>query len=177
MSIYDDDWGDVQTPRRVSLEEQEQAGLARRNTTYVPARVTPERRTMPVQSPASGALGELVGGMMAEARTIHHADPVSRGKALLIKATAITVALGLFTLAALAVLDILNFMIWLLLASVEWVICFLYLAYNDWREHPSAIRWQWTQGLLGMMEREQEARLQAQYGKGWDNDDSNHPGQ
>lgn len=165
MSVYDDDWGDVTTPRRVSLEEQEQTGLARRNTTYVPARATPERRTLPVQSPANDALGMLVAGLMAEARTIHHADPISRGVALLLKATAITVALGMFTVAALWMLDSLTFFLWLLLASLEWVCCFLYLAYNDWREHPSAIRWQWTQGLLGMMQEEQRRRLNAQYGE------------
>jgi hypothetical protein len=159
--------GEVDTPRRISLEEQEQTGLARRFT-YVSARIEPERHIPPVQSPANDALGQLVGGLMAEARTIHHADPVSRGKALLLKATAITIALGGFTLAALAVLDMLSFMTWLLLASLEWVVCFLYLAYNDWREHPSAIRWQWTNGLLGLMEREQEARLRAQDGKDWD---------
>lgn len=155
--MNDDDWG----PHRVSLEEQEQTGLIRR--TYVPAYT--EHRSLPVQSPASGALGELIGGMMAEARTIHVADPVSRGKGLFIKATAITVALGMFTVAALAMLDMLSFMIWLLLASLEWVACFIILAVLDWREHPSAIRWQWTQGLLSMMQEEQRRRLDAQYGE------------
>lgn len=150
-------------PRRVSLVEQEQLGLVRKGSTYVaPARSV---QAYPVQSPASGALGELVSGMMSEARTIHYADPITRGVSLLIKATAITVALGMFTLAALAMLDSLTFFLWLLLASIEWVACFLSLAILDWREHPSAIRWRWTQGLLGMMEREQEARLRAQYGE------------
>lgn len=166
MSIYDDDWGnEVDTPRRVTLDEQQQTGLARRNT-YVSA--GPERQVLPVQSPANGALGELVGGMMAEARSIHYADPVSRGKGLLLKTTAITVALGLFTVAALAMFDMLTFFIWLVLASGEWVVCFIILAILDWREHPSAVRWQWTNGLLNMMEKEQDARLRAQYGKDYD---------
>jgi hypothetical protein len=166
MSIYDEDWGEVTTPRRVTLREQEQAGLTRRNT-YVPARTTSERQLLPVQSPANGALGELVTGLMAEAHTIHQADPVSRGKALFIKTMGISLFLWGLTIAALAMNEMLSFMMWLLWASIEGGICFLVLAYLDWREHPSAIRWQWTQGLLGMMEREQEARLRAQYGD-WD---------
>lgn len=170
MSIYDDDWGDpVDTPRRVSLPEQEETGLVRRTNrnTFVPPDRKPAQ-AYPVQTPANDALGALVAGLMAEARTIHHADPISRGFAMLIKATAITVALAMFTVAALWMLDSLTFFLWLLLASLEWVVCFIYLAYNDWREHPSAIRWQWTAGLLNMMENEQRARLNAQYGKDWD---------
>jgi hypothetical protein len=163
MSIYDEDWGEVDTPRRVSLNEQEQLGLVRKGSTYVaPARSV---QAYPVQSPASGALGELVGGMMAEARTIHYADPVSRGKAMLLKTLGISLFLWGLTIAALALTDGLSFMLWLLWASIEGGVCFLVLAVLDWREHPSAIRWQWTQGLLGMMKEEQRRRLNAQYGE------------
>jgi hypothetical protein len=170
MSLYDDDWGEpVAAPRRISLPEQEQPGLVPRTSrnTFVAPGPAPVR-AYPIQPPANDAFGALVAGLMAEARTVHHADPVSRGLALLLKATAVSFFLGALTLAALAMLDSLEFFLWLFLASAEWVLCFLYLAYNDWREHPSAIRWQWTQSLLGMMEREHEARLKAQYGEGWD---------
>jgi hypothetical protein len=134
----------------------------------VPARLTPERQSLPVQSPASGALGELVTGLMAEARSVHVADPVSRGKAMFIKTLGISLFLWGLTIAAMALTDSLSFFLWLLWASIEGGICFIILAILDWREHPSAIRWQWTQGLLGMMETEQRARLNAQYGKDWD---------
>lgn len=168
MSHIDDDYIDVGAPRRISLEEQRTTAIVQRGN-YVPA--LPERKTpvaYPVQSPANDALGQLVTGLMSEARTIHHADPITRGVSILIKTTAITFFLAALTLAGLAMLDSLTFFFWMFLASLEWVICFLYLAYKDWQEHPSAIRWTWTQGLLAMMEREQEARLRAQYGKDWD---------
>lgn len=40
MSIYDEDWGEVEAPRRVTLAEQKQTGLVQRNT-FVPAATTP----------------------------------------------------------------------------------------------------------------------------------------
>lgn len=132
----------------------------------VPA--APQRQTLPVQSPASGALGELVTGMMAEARTVHHADPESRGKAMLLKTLAVGSFLAVATVAAMVMLNMWVFFAWLLLASLEFVGCFLFLAHLDWREHPSSVRWLWSNRLLDMMETEQDARLRAQYGKDFD---------
>lgn len=150
MSIYDDDWGDPQP-----------LATTRRNTF-----VAPDPRPAPVQAyPIPDAPGELVTGLMAEARTVHVADPITRGKSMLLKTSGVTVALAILTAAAMLMLDGWTFLLWIFLASLEWVICFLVLAHLDWREHPSAVRWEWTQGILGMMEREQEARLRAQYGE------------
>jgi hypothetical protein len=162
MSIYDEDWGEVDTPRRVSLSEQEQLGLVRKGSTFVAPAAAPRTIAYPVQSPVDGA---MVDGLMSEARSIHVHDPVSRGKGMFIKASSITLAMAVLTVAALWALDSLSFMVWLLIASFEWVACFLVLAVLDWREHPSYIRKRWTDGLLGMMQEEQRRRLNAQYGE------------
>jgi hypothetical protein len=142
------------------------AGIVRsthRPTNFVAPAQTP--LAYPVQSPANGALGELVAGMMAAANTTHYADPETRGRAMLWKTLALGSFLSVATIAAMVVFEAWAFFAWLLLASLEFVGCFLFLAVLDWREHPSAIRWQWTQGLLALMENEQEARLRAQYGE------------
>jgi hypothetical protein len=151
--------------RRITLAEQRdlEGGGRQLPANYVPA--APQRRDpLPVQSPANGALGELVAGLMTEARTVHVADPVSRGKAMLLKTLAAGSFLAVATIAGMVMLDMWAFFAWMFLASLEFVGCFLYLSYNDWREHPSAIRWQWSNRLLDMMEAEQERRLDAQYG-------------
>jgi hypothetical protein len=137
--------------------------LASSSDRFVPAPI--ERRQMQVQSPASGALGELVGGLMVSANTIHTSTPEQRAISLLIKTSAVTVFLSLLTLAGLVIFGELVFFLWLLLASAEWVVCFLFLAWSDWKEHPSAIRWLWSRRMLDMMEYEQEVRLRAQYGE------------
>jgi hypothetical protein len=80
------------------------------------------------------------------------------------KTTAVTIFLSLLTLAALFMLDSFTFFLWLLLASGEWVLCFLLLAVLDWRETPTALAWRQSEGYLQLMRREQEARLTALYG-------------
>ena len=72
--------------------------------------------------------------------------------------------LSLLTLAALIMLDRLTFLLWLLLASGEWLLCFVLLAILDWRETPSAVQWRLTEGYLALMRREQTARLMTMYG-------------
>lgn len=150
--------------RTVSRVEQRKMDLlAPARSTYVPAPV--ERRQMQVQSPANGAIGELVTGLMAQGVTVHTATSQDRALALLTKTSAATVFLAVLTVAALHMMGEWAFLLWLLCASAEWVLCFLYLAWSDWKEHPSAIRWLWSNRLLDMMEREQEVRLAAQYGE------------
>jgi hypothetical protein len=90
--------------------------------------------------------------------------PEARAKAMLGKTTAVTVFLSLLTLAGLAMLDHLTFFLWLLLASGEWVFCFVLLAILDWRETPSAVQWRQNEAYLALMRREQTARLIALYG-------------
>lgn len=111
------------------------------------------------QSIMSAQAFPVVDWAMDSAQTVHTTDPIQRGKAMLLKSSAITVFLSLLTLAALFMLDGWSFFLWLLLASAEWVLCFLFLAVLDWREHPSAIRWNIANGVLYLMQREQDARF------------------
>jgi hypothetical protein len=83
---------------------------------------------------------------------------------MLTKTTAVTIFLSLLTFAGLFMLDSFSFFLWLLLASGEWVCCFVLLAILDWRETPSAIQWRQNEGYLALMKREQTARLMALYG-------------
>lgn len=114
--------------------------------------------------PINDSQAALTTGLMARADTIHTADPVSRGMALLLKMGAATLFLWGLTLAGLVLLGSLGFFLWLFLASLEGLLCFIFLAYNDWREHPSAVRWLWSVRMLGMMEREHAIRMYKQYG-------------
>jgi hypothetical protein len=52
----------------------------------------------------------------------------------------------------------------LLIASGEWVLCFIVLAVLDWRETPSALAWRQSEQYAQLMRREQTARLKAMYG-------------
>lgn len=95
----------------------------------------------------------------------HNATPESRARAMLIKATAVTIALAILTGAAMIVLvDEFEFFLWLLIASGEWVGCFIFLAYFDFWETPAADLRQKTTGYLELMRTEQRARLKAIYG-------------
>ncbi|HMN26874.1 MAG TPA: hypothetical protein PKE45_01875 [Caldilineaceae bacterium] len=91
--------------------------------------------------------------------------PFSRAQAMVMKASAVTVALAVFTLAALVMLDSFYFFLWLALASLEWVGTFITLAAIDYRETPSAQSRMHLSRYLDMMEREQIARLRAMYGR------------
>jgi hypothetical protein len=90
--------------------------------------------------------------------------PQARAWAMLTKTTAVTIFLSLLTLAGLFLLDRFSFLLWLLLASAEWVLCFLLLALLDWRETPTALAWRQSEGYLQLMRREQAAHLAALYG-------------
>lgn len=133
---------------------------APRNALVLPE--TPKQTAIayPINEPQAA----LTTGLMARADTIHTAEPVGRGIGLLIKMIAPTLLLWGFTLAALVLMGGLTFFLWLLLASLEGLACFAFLAYNDWREHPSAVRWLWSVKMLGMMQEEHGIRMHNQYG-------------
>ena len=91
--------------------------------------------------------------------------PFTRAQAMVMKVSAVTVALATLTLAAMVMLDSFFFFLWLMLASLEWVGTFIVLAVIDYRETPSAQARLHLQRYLDMMEREQIARLRAMYGR------------
>lgn len=153
------DYDDIDMPRHVSLEEQEQTGLARRNTFVAPL---PQARPMP--PPAQVDPYAQAASEMHEVRALYTHDPVSRGKAMFIKTMGISLFLWGLTLAGLALLDSLSFMVWLLWASLEGGIIFIVLAWIDHKEHPLSVRAKLADGFLGIMRREQSMRHVATYG-------------
>lgn len=162
MSIYDEDWGEVEAPRKVSRAEQQETGLARRASNFVapaPAQAYP----MPVRH-------EIVDPYAAHAPqpvqylVTHNYTSEGRARSVLLRTSAVTVALAILTAAAMAMLENWFFFGWLLLASLEWVFCFLVVSVLDWRETPSALTWKQSDDYMKLMRTEQAARLKAIYG-------------
>ena len=100
----------------------------------------------------------------ADMRSVHTYTPIDRAWSMLVKTTAVTVALAMLTMAALFMLDSWTFLAWIFLASVEWCAVFCWLALLDFRETPAAHLRQKTQGYLELMRTEQKARLWKLYG-------------
>jgi hypothetical protein len=161
MSIYDNDWGDVQPARTISRVEQQETGLVRRASNFVaPA---PQAYPMPsrheVIDPYAAYAPQPV-QFLAK----HEYTPITRAQSVLIRTSAVTVALAILTAAAMAMLDGWFFFGWLLLASLEWVFCFLVVSVLDWRETPAALTWKQSSDYMDLMRTEQAARLRALYG-------------
>jgi len=96
----------------------------------------------------------------------HEATPITRAQALTLKSHQITIALAILTAAGMVILrHEFYFLVWLVLASVEWVGTFITLSILDYRETPAAQNRQQMAAYIRMMEREQRNRLKAMYGK------------
>lgn len=147
--------------RRISLQEQEEMGLApvRRSNFVAPA---PAPLAIPTRheviDPYATNLPQPVQYVVS-----HQYTPITRAQSVLIRTSAVTVALAILTAAAMAMLDGWGFLAWLALASAEWVVCFLVVAVLDWRETPSALTWKQSNDYMGLMKTEQRARLKAIY--------------
>lgn len=90
--------------------------------------------------------------------------PESRGRALATKTHQVTAFLSVMTLAAMFMLGEWSFLLWLLFASGEWIVTFAFLAILDYREQPQSVARMTADRYIRMMEKEQAARLRAQYG-------------
>lgn len=162
MSIYDADWGDVQPARTISRAEQMETGIVRRPSNFV--------APVPAQAYPMPARHEIVDPYAAHAPqpvqylVTHNYTSEGRARSVLLRTSAVTVALAILTAAAMAMLDGWFFFGWLLLASVEWVICFFVVSILDWKETPAALTWKQSDDYMGLMRTEQEARLRALYG-------------
>jgi hypothetical protein len=167
MSIYDEAWGAVDDPpRRAGVDEQRAAGLTKRNT-FVPAH--PPGQTITAQPLISQPIAAAdpyaqYAAPMAEVRVIHQLTPEARGRALFQKTLGVSLFLWGLTLAALAILDGLSFMVWLFFAALEGFVCFVVFAVLDYREHPMYIRKLLATGYLRLMSNEQTMRHVAQHG-------------
>ncbi len=149
-------------PHTVSRTEQEQVGLVVRKN-YVPAltgEVLPAVRSVPtVADPYAAHLPQQI------QQVVHYdVTPESRARAMVTKVHQVTLFLSALTLAGMLMLTEWSFWLWLLLASAEWIFVFIVLAIIDYREQPAALSRMTADRYLGMMEREQEARLNAMYG-------------
>jgi hypothetical protein len=94
----------------------------------------------------------------------YEVTPESRGRALAIKTHQVTIFLAILTLAGMVMLSQWSFWLWLVIASAEWIGTFVFLAILDYREQPQSLARMTADRYLRMMEREQGARLRAQYG-------------
>lgn len=94
--------------------------------------------------------------------------PETRGRALAMKTHQVTIFLSILTAAAMFMLTEFSFVLWLVLASAEWIGVFAFLAILDYREQPQALARMTADRYLKMMEQERAARLRSQYGDDYD---------
>lgn len=130
---------------------------------YVPAlqgEVLPPVRSVPtVADPYAEHLPQQVQQVVR-----YEVTPESRARSMVLKVHQVTIFLAMLTGAGMFVLTEWSFWLWLLLASAEWIFVFIVLAIIDYREQPAALSRMTADRYLGMMEREQAARLNAMYG-------------
>jgi hypothetical protein len=153
-------------PRKVSYDEQLQKGLvADKGPRFVAAEIVP---VVPKQTPTNfevvDPLAHAPGFNEIQIAASHHYTPISRAKSMLIKTSAITGGLAVFTLGAMIVFAEFYFFMWLVLASFEWVFCFCLLAVLDYRETPNSVQHKKVDGYLELLRIEQRARLKSIYG-------------
>lgn len=147
--------------RRISLQEQEELGL----TVHRPSKFVAPMPTPPTIPTRHEIIDPYAAGMPQPVQYVvqHTYTPISRAQSVLIRTSAVTVALAILTAAAMAMLDGWGFLAWIILASLEWVVCFVIVAVLDWRETPSALTWKQSSDYMGLMRTEQAARLKAIY--------------
>lgn len=158
-------------PRTVSREEQEQAGMMKRNNFVAPLQgdvlppaLRPVQQVPTVVDPYAANLPQTVQQVVR-----YDVTPESRARSMVAKVHTVTIALSVLTGAAMLMLSEWSFLAWLALASGEWVAVFIFLAILDYRETPQALARHTATKYIGLMEKEQAARLRAMYG---DNHDS-----
>ena len=152
----------------VTYEQQIEMGLIRpRAANFVPAAPAPRLIPSAIVDPYAQHHGTPVQFVVH-----HEVTPETRAKAMVMKTHQVTIFLAVLTGALMWVFQLhpLNagtlviFLLWLALASFEWLAAFALLAVLDWRETPSALEWKRTDGYLSLMKREQSARLMTLYG-------------
>lgn len=157
-------------PRKqvVSYDQQVEMGLVRPATNrFVPAAPAPHKvpnAVIDAYAPYMQPAAQFV---------VHHeVTPETRAKAMVMKTHQVTIFLALMTGALMYVFSLhpqnttalVIILLWIALASFEWLAAFALLAVLDWRETPSALQWKQTTGMLSLMKREQSARLMTMYG-------------
>jgi hypothetical protein len=154
---------------KVTYQEQVSMGLIRETSNFVCAEIIPTARKIPsaITDPYAAGNASPVQYMVK-----HETTPESRAKAMVTKTNQVSLFLGLMTAAAMYVFSLYPLhwatvpivLLWLVIASAEWLAAFYLLAQLDWKETPTAIEWRRTNGMLDLMKREQKARLMTVYG-------------
>jgi len=105
----------------------------------------------------------------------HTSDPIMRSKALVYKTHAITIFMSVMTGASMVALEwypskytLIIFMVWIGIASLEWVVIFIAMSILDYKETPSSISWFQMKKYLYMMQDEHQHRLRALYPNQYD---------
>ena len=159
-TTYDD------APRTVSRAEQERLGMVKRSNFTAPLQgevLPPAVRTVQqvptVVDPYAANLPQTVQQVVR-----YDVTPESRARSMVMKVNTVTIALSVLTGAAMLMLSEWSFLAWLALASGEWVAVFIFLAILDYRETPQSLARHTATKYIGLMEKEQAARLRAMYG-------------
>ena len=154
---------DSEPVRTISRAEQQQTGLIRRNyTAPLQGEILPPTKVQQIPTVSDPYAEHLPQQVQQVVR--YDVTPESRARSMVMKVHQVTILLAILTGAGMYMLTELTFGLWLLLASSEWVAVFIVLAVLDYREQPAALSRMTADRYLGMMEREQAARLRAMYG-------------
>lgn len=150
--------------RTITRAEQEELDLIpRRNAnSYVapmPAQVYPMPARHEIVDPYAAHAPQPVQYLVT-----HNYTSEGRARSVLLRTSAVTVALAILTACAMAMLENWAFLLWLFIASVEWVICFYFVSKFDWKETPAALTWKQSDDYMELMRNEQAARLKTLYG-------------
>jgi hypothetical protein len=162
----------------VSYEEQIEQGLIRPRRPFVQAikgEVLPPvkhiRNAPVVVDPYAQHAPQAVQQIVKS-----ESDPITRARAIVMKTHLVTACMAMLTLAVMMVMSwyphnaggLLIFLIWIGVASLEWLAAFVMLAILDYKETPAAQAWYQMKSYVRFMHAEQEHRLRAMYPEQYD---------
>ena len=160
---------------KVSYQEQLDMGLIRVNdrhgSRYVQADVLPPAAKPIPNAPVVVDPYANHAPQMVQQVVKSESNPITRAQAMVLKTHLVTSFMALLTLAVMLVTSwypqnangLLIFLIWIGVASLEWLAAFVMLAILDYKETPAAQAWYQMKSYVGMMGKEQDHRLRAMY--------------
>jgi len=160
---------------KVTYQEQIEQGLIRVNdrhgSRYVQADVLPPAaKPIPVVpavvDPYAQHSPQIVQQVVKS-----ESDPITRAQAMVMKTHLVTAFMAMLTLAVMLATSwypqnaggLLIFLIWIGVASLEWLAAFVMLAILDYKETPSALGWYQMKSYVRFMRKEQDHRLRSLY--------------
>lgn len=149
---------------KVTYEEQMEMGLARRSGGNFVAPLRGE--VLPPQRQAPIVVDPYAASMPVTVQQVsnYEANPITRAKAMTMKVHQVTLFLALLTAALMYMYsDEFLFLLWLALASFEWIGVFVFLAIVDYRETPAAQNRMQMNAYIEMMKLQQSHVLRHIY--------------